>query len=79
MIHTTIGVYNNGDRVINGVPSENLAFHLKYNIFLRPGRALFLDGHCIHRGYLSKERVEAIETELKGEPVIMIQGSEHYR
>ena len=67
MIHTTIGVYNTEGvpYKTNGVPSENLADHIKYNIQMRPGRALFLDGVCIWNGYLTWERCEAMEPELK--------------
>ncbi len=64
MLHTTIGVYNNGDRKVNGVPSENLAGHIQYNLHFRPGRALFVDGKCLHRGYLDRERCDALEEEL---------------
>lgn len=64
MIHTTIGVYANGDYKSNGVESKNLAGHIQYNIKLRPGRALFVDGLCIHKGYLSTEECERLEQEL---------------
>jgi hypothetical protein len=50
VIHHTRGVYPNGDFKDNGVPSENLAEHINYNVLFRPGRALFLDGFCIYRG-----------------------------
>lgn len=50
MIHTTIGVYASGDYKVNGVPSENLAEHIKYNITYRPGRAFILDGVVLHTG-----------------------------
>jgi len=71
MIHHTMGVYNDGSRKHNGVASEDLASHIWYNLNLRPGRALFVDGFCLNEGYLSKERCEAIESELKAKPVIM--------
>lgn len=50
MIHTTIGVYPNGDYKSNGVRSENIAAHIWYNITFRPGRTLYVDGILIHRG-----------------------------
>lgn len=50
MIHTTIGVYPNKERKVNGVRSENLAEHIQYNIRFRHGRALFVDGKCIYKG-----------------------------
>ena len=67
MIHTTTGVYNNDERKTNGVPSEGLANHIKYNITRRPGRAFFLDGVCIHTGYLSDERCLEWEKKLQAE------------
>ena len=50
MIHHTVGLYPNGETKSNGVPSEDLAAHIQYNITFRPGRALFVDGFCIYRG-----------------------------
>jgi len=50
MIHLTIGVYPNGERKTNAVKCENLASHIWYNLHFRPGRALVVDGHCIHKG-----------------------------
>lgn len=50
MIHTTIGIYPNGECKTNGVPSECLAGHIWYNINYRRGRALIVDGHLIHDG-----------------------------
>ncbi len=57
-IHTTIGVYNSGDMKFNGVSSKNLASHLQYNLINRPGRALFVDGICVHKGYLTQDQVD---------------------
>lgn len=51
MIHTTIGIYNNGDYKVNGVPDINIAEHIKYNIHYRFGRALIVDGLIIYPGY----------------------------
>lgn len=53
MLHSTVGVYLSGDYKVNGVPTENLVHHIHYNAFNRPGRALFVDGLCVVRGYLS--------------------------
>ena len=58
MIHTTIGVYPDGSRKVNGVPSENLASHIQYNIRFRPGRSFFVDGKCIHKGMNVFEIIE---------------------
>lgn len=65
MIHTTVGIYNDGSRKCNGVSSEDLASHIWYNINLRPGRAFFVDGFCLNEGYLGKERCEEINEEIK--------------
>ncbi len=64
-IHTTIGVYANSDYKINGVESKHLASHIEYNKILRWGRALFVDGKCIHQGYLTKEECDAWEVKIK--------------
>ena len=63
MIHTTVGVYLSfctqlGGNAINGVDSEDLAYHIKYNKIFRGGRALFVDGECVQPGYLSEEQVQ---------------------
>lgn len=58
MIHTTVGIYPSGDRKVNGVPSETLAEHIRYNLVFRPGRAFFVDGVPIHRGTLNYCQLE---------------------
>ncbi len=60
-IHTTIGVYNSDDMKFNGVEHELLCDHILYNIKNRPGRAFFVDGVCINRGYLTREKVAELE------------------
>ena len=50
VIHTTIGVYPNGDVMINGVDEKNLEEHVAYNKKFRPGRALLVDGECVYKG-----------------------------
>lgn len=65
MIHTTVGVYNNDSFKVNGVSSEFLQDHIDYNIKYRFGRALFVDGKCVHEGYLSKDRCKEWENKLK--------------
>lgn len=64
-IHRTVGVYNNGDRVTNGVRPEDLDSHIKYNLDYRFGRAFFVDGVCVNKGYLGTERCKQISEELK--------------
>ena len=66
MIHTTVGVYNDKTYKVNGVKSEHLAEHIKYNLDLRPGRALVVDGQCLNGGYIGEE--EALKIASKVEP-----------
>lgn len=66
-IFTTIGVYPNGDMKLNGVKSENLKAHIEYNITHRWGRALFVNGVCKHRGYLTNEKIAHYEKLFKSD------------
>lgn len=50
MIHHTRGVYPDGSFKDKGVDSALIASHIEYNINLRPGRALIVDGWCVHKG-----------------------------
>lgn len=54
----TMGVYRDGSRKNNGVIEEHLADHIEYNKTMRPGRALFVDGVCHNKGYLSEEECD---------------------
>lgn len=58
MIHSTVGVYANGDFKTNGVAAKDLEDHVKYNLSYRPGRAFYLDGACLNRGYLTEAEAE---------------------
>lgn len=78
-IHHSMGVYNNGDRVHNGVDPDHLDSHIEYNKVMRFGRALFVDGVCLNEGYLSKERCDAIVAELAANPVVMTRVTVPYR
>lgn len=60
MIHTTIGIYNNGDYKTNGVLPEDLQAHIDYNIENRWGRALVVDGKIVYCGYLNEEGINEI-------------------
>jgi hypothetical protein len=51
VIHTTVGVYPNKSFRVNGVPDAHLNEHVEYNLRLRPGRILVVDGFIVHRGY----------------------------
>ncbi len=66
MIHHTRGVYADGSFKDNGVKSENLQDHIAYNKQFRPGRALFVDGKCVHHGYLDAKECEKIERTIEG-------------
>lgn len=65
MLHTTIGYYPNGDYKVNGVPSEDIASHIWYNITFRPGRLFIVDGYCVHRGTFSYDSCKEIVEKLK--------------
>lgn len=64
MIHKIKGVYADGREVNKIVESEKLALELEYDIFNRSGRALFLDGICIHKGFLNVNAIDKIEKRL---------------
>lgn len=65
-IHHTAGYYCDGSYKTNGVKSEHLQDHIDYNLSMRPGRAFFVDGKCLNKGYLSDERCKEIEKSLIG-------------
>lgn len=60
-IHTTIGIYANGDYVVNGVKASDLEEHIKYNIDMRPGRTFMVDGEVVHEGHGFDELEDIIE------------------
>lgn len=64
-IHTTIGVYLNGDYKINGVSEANLDFHIHYNKTYRFGRALLVDGKVVHRGCFRESDIPNLEEKFK--------------
>lgn len=78
MIHTTIGVYANGSRKMNGVPSKDLARHIWYNLKARPGRAFFVDGICLNNGYLKQEEIDRLEKEFEANPIVMDKDTAPY-
>ena len=77
-IHHTRGVYNNGEYKDNGVHSHFLDQHIQYNTTMRFGRALFVDGWCVHKGYLDDKRIAEIERQLKKKPVVMDRDTQPY-
>lgn len=65
MNHVTIGLYANESYVINVVHPAHLDYHIEYNKVMRFGRALFVDGKCVHQGYLSAYKVAEWENKIK--------------
>ena len=78
-IHSTVGVYPNGDRKCNAVTHENILGHIHYNLSYRPGRALFVDGFCFCRGSLSWEQCKKIEKDLQENPRYPVKDSAPYQ
>lgn len=58
-------IYNSNDVVDNHVAYDHLDDHIRYNKEMRFGTALFINGVCVNRGYLGKERCDAFEIEIK--------------
>ena len=58
-------VYCTGDRTRKRLPVEAAKEWIEYNKKFRFGCALFVDGKCVQRGYLSKRRVEEIKNEIR--------------
>ena len=65
-IYHTRGVYASLHHKDNGVKGVHLADHIKYNVVMRFGRALFIEGICFNQGYLSKEECETQAKKLVG-------------
>lgn len=55
--YVTIGVYSNDSYKVNIVRPEDIEGHIAYNKKMRFGRALFVNGVCEYKGYLTDERV----------------------
>ena len=64
-IITCVGVYPDGSKVFNGVLESDLKTHIEYNKTFRPGRALFVDGECVHEGQCYKDRISIYKEEIK--------------
>lgn len=75
-IYTTIGVYANHSYKVNGVSAEHIDSHIDYNITFRPGRALFVNGVCKNKGYLSDDEIKEFEVKLKD--IVRIHDSRPY-
>lgn len=62
-----VGVYNNGARKYYNIPADMIMNDVDYDIQMRWGRALFVDGQCLYTGYLDVPRCLKIQEELKKE------------
>jgi len=67
-IVTTIGLYKDGSFVINGVDPEDLQVNINYNKAFRFGRALFVDGTCVHNGLIPIKQIEDFTEKIKNNP-----------
>lgn len=56
--HCCVRVYANLDRVVEWRTADRLPEWLEYNSVYRFGNALFVDGECKGKGYLSQEQCE---------------------
>lgn len=72
-IYTTVGVYGDQSYVVNGVRIKDLPEHVKYNINHRIGRALFVDGICIHHGFLTIPEVLKWEQKIANDPEFTLE------
>ena len=78
MNHISVGVYANGDHIINIVRDEHIIGHIEYNQQFRPGRALFVNGECINKGYLKDESVDKWKEKIKEMNIDSSTSSERY-
>ena len=69
-IHSEVNVYANGERKCNGVAAEDLEKHIAHNKSVRQGRAIFIDGKCVHRGNLTQTQVDVVLRDLKKHPYV---------
>ena len=69
----------NGRYVYNVVCDEDLEEHIEYNKTFRFGRGLFVDGKCVHQGYLSGEQVRNWEKRISEMKVDMSTATIPYR
>lgn len=80
VIHTTIGLYPNGEFKMNGVKPEDLQGHIEYNKQWRWGRALFVDGICVFKGLgISEEQIKIHEQLFKSDKYKAKQYSNKYQ
>jgi len=80
--HSTVGVYGNQTFQINIVSENDLENHIKYNVIMRPGRLLFVDGKyhsggCLKKEFLDKQ-VEKWEKEIANMNIDLSRKSDKY-
>lgn len=64
VVYTTIGVYPNGEYVVNGVSEEDLKEHIEFNKMMRPGRGLMINGVFIWNGNIDETDIFKYTTKL---------------
>ncbi len=67
-VFSTIGVYISKERKYNGVARDDLKAHVQYNLDMRWGRALFVEGVCVNQGYLDNSNTSRLEKEFEEKP-----------
>jgi hypothetical protein len=78
MNNITIGLYPNGQFKCNIVAPEHLADHIEYNKLNRFGRALFVNGECVYRGFVSDETISDMEVKIPTLKLDISKVSEKY-
>lgn len=78
-IHTTIGLYPNGEKKYNGVAHEDLATHIEYNKAWRWGRALIVDGELVYKGNVDQELIDQCISDFKAKPITFNKPTIPYR
>lgn len=78
MNHISVGIYASGQYVINIVKEKDLANHIEYNKTFRFGRALFVDGKCLNKGYLSDKDIAKWTDKIKNMNIDSTNANEIY-
>ena len=68
MVHVCVGLYGNGDYVVNMVDDKDLEDNIRYNSVFHPGRFYYVDGKYAGGGMLipeaKKERIAQHEAQI---------------
>lgn len=70
-VHVCVGIYPNGDKVINHVADVHLPDNIAYNKTMRPGRYYFVDGEYVCGGILRGKAKDRMIAELKAQVAAM--------